>query len=50
MVCNAKGMRKDWDLLELMGTEKLETWMKLDLSVCGMWNCTHKEFGSSKLL
>lgn len=31
MVCNAKGMREDWDLLELMGTEKQETWIKLEL-------------------
>lgn len=36
MICNAEGMRVDWDLLELMGTEKLETWVKLELSVNGM--------------
>lgn len=36
MVCNAKGMREDWGLIELMGTEELETWIKLELSVSGM--------------
>lgn len=36
MVCNAEGMREDWDLLELMGTEKLETQIKLELFVNGM--------------
>lgn len=29
-------MREDWDILELMGTEKLETQIKLELSVNGM--------------
>lgn len=32
MVCNAEGMSEDWDLLELMGAEELETWMRLKLS------------------
>lgn len=33
MICNAEGMSEDRDLLELMGTEKLETWIRLELSV-----------------